>query len=204
VQVEVELGRFGHDLEPFGVGLHQPVLDPVVDHLDEVAGTRGPDVCIPTLRCQCEEDRFGDRDRLLGATDHQAVALLESPDATRRAGVDQRDPLGGQLVHQGSGLLVVGVAAVDDHIATTEEAGQGGDRRVGGLPGRHHHPGDPGGGELVGDLGEGRCRFCAERGGRVARLLGEVERNHLVPMLDEPLGHVRAHLPEADHGDLHG
>ncbi len=40
VQVEVELGLLEH-LEPLGVGLHQAVLDPVVDHLHEVAGA-GP------------------------------------------------------------------------------------------------------------------------------------------------------------------
>ena len=30
------------DVEPFAVGLHQAVLDPVVDHLHVVAGPAGP------------------------------------------------------------------------------------------------------------------------------------------------------------------
>ena len=43
-EVEVE-GLLGvHDGEAFGVGLHQAVLDAVVDHLDEVAGAGGADV----------------------------------------------------------------------------------------------------------------------------------------------------------------
>ena len=38
-----------HDLEALGVGLHEPVLDPVVHHLDEVARTDRPDVGVAAL-----------------------------------------------------------------------------------------------------------------------------------------------------------
>ena len=112
-------------------------------------------------------------------------------------------PLAASCVHQRGGLLVVGVAAVDDHVAGLEQAGQGGDGRVGGLPGRHHHPGHPGRGELGGQLLEGGGRLGADAGRRRAGLVGEVEGDDLVPVLDEALGHVGAHLPQADHGDLH-
>ena len=37
-----------------------------------------------------------------------------------------------------------------------------------------------------------------------AGLVREIEGDHLVPVLDESLGHVGAHLAQADHGDLHG
>src|SRR5262249_29399442 len=37
------------DAEPFRVGGHDPVLDPVVDHLDEVSGAIRPAVEIPAL-----------------------------------------------------------------------------------------------------------------------------------------------------------
>ena len=43
LEVEVELGG-PHHLEALGVGLHQAVLDPVVDHLHEVARAGGADV----------------------------------------------------------------------------------------------------------------------------------------------------------------
>ena len=51
VQVEVELRALEH-LEPLGVGLHQAVLDPVVDHLHEVAGARPADVRVAVLRAR--------------------------------------------------------------------------------------------------------------------------------------------------------
>ena len=40
--------------------------------------------------------------------------------------------------------------------------------------------------------------------GRRAGLLAQVEGHDLVTVLDEPLGHVGAHLPKSDHCDLHG
>ena len=43
-QIEVELGLVLHQREAFGIGLHHPVLDAVVDHLAEVAGATGPHV----------------------------------------------------------------------------------------------------------------------------------------------------------------
>ena len=64
MQVEVELVGLGHDLEAFGIGLHEPVLDAVVHHLHEVARTDGADVRVAALRCQRQEDRLRDRDRL--------------------------------------------------------------------------------------------------------------------------------------------
>ncbi len=67
VEVEVELLRLGHDLESLGVGLHEAVLDAVVDHLDEVAGARRADVGVTALGGEGEEDRLAGGHRLLGA-----------------------------------------------------------------------------------------------------------------------------------------
>ena len=93
MEVEVELGRFGHDLESFGICLHEAVLDAVVDHLDEVAGTGRSHMGVAALRSQRQERRFGHRHRLLGASDHQAVPLLQAPDTAGGARVDQSDAL---------------------------------------------------------------------------------------------------------------
>ena len=55
---EVELERLGgvHELEALGVGLHEPVLDPVVHHLHEVAGAGRADVRVAVLRSERRED----------------------------------------------------------------------------------------------------------------------------------------------------
>ncbi len=204
MEVEVELGGLGHDLEPFGVGLHEPVLDAVVDHLDEMAGAGRPDVGVAALGGQGEEGGLAGGHRLVRTADHQAVALLQSPDAAGRAGVHQGDPVGGELRDQGSRLLVVGVTPVDDHVPGGEEAGQGGDGVVGRLAGRHHHPGHPGRFEGRRQLLQGGDGGGSEGGGTRTGVLAQVEGHDLVSVLDQPLGHVGAHLAESDHCDLHG
>ena len=56
---EVELVRARvHQLEAFGVGLHQPVLDAVVDHLHVVAGAVIADAQVAVGRRQRQEDRL--------------------------------------------------------------------------------------------------------------------------------------------------
>ena len=124
VQVEVELGGIGHDLEAFGIGLHQPVLDAVVHHLHEVAGTDAPHVGVAALGCEGEEDRLRDRDRLRTAPDHDAVAVLQAPHAPRGTGVHEMDAPLGQPFGVGDGLFVVRVAPVDHEVALLPEAGR--------------------------------------------------------------------------------
>src|SRR6185503_20492662 len=87
------------DMEALGIGLHQAVLDAVVDHLDEAARAARPAVEIAVLNARIAplaagrgrdvaragreraEDRVEVLDRVLIAADHQAVAALEAPDA---------------------------------------------------------------------------------------------------------------------------
>ena len=133
MEVEVELGCLGHDLKALGVGLHQAVLDAVVDHLHEVAGARRPDVGVAPFGGQGDEDRFADRHRLLGPADHQAVALLQAPDSARGSGVHQGDPVGGEPVDEAGGLLVVELPPSITMSPGLEEPGQGGDGVVGRL-----------------------------------------------------------------------
>ena len=47
-----------HQLEAFGVGLHQAVLDAVVDHLHVVAGAVVADAQVAVGRRQRQEDRL--------------------------------------------------------------------------------------------------------------------------------------------------
>ena len=94
------------DVEPLGVRGHEPVLDAVVHHLDEVAGAGRTAVQIALLGGaglarpsggarrgvaagrQRREDRVEPLDRFGLAADHQAVAALEPPHAAAGADVD--------------------------------------------------------------------------------------------------------------------
>src|SRR5919204_946102 len=89
-EVEVELGVI-HDLEPLRVRLHQAVLDPVVNHLHEVAGAGSPHVRVAVLRGKRAEDWLEALHRLVLAADHQAVADFKPPDPARDTCVDEMD-----------------------------------------------------------------------------------------------------------------
>ena len=101
------------DVQPFGVGGHQPVLDPVVHHLHEVPGAGRAAVEVALLAggapprgrgalaasipgAMVREDRFEMRDDAVLATDHQAEAALEAEHAAAGADVDVVDALLGQ------------------------------------------------------------------------------------------------------------
>src|SRR5207247_7009972 len=88
------------DAESLRVGGHDPVLDPVVNHLDEVPGAIRPTVEIPALcgathglpprsasdrartRCERGKDRIESLHHGVLAADHQAISALAAPDAT--------------------------------------------------------------------------------------------------------------------------
>jgi hypothetical protein len=142
-------------LRVLGVGSHDPVLDPVVDHLHEVAGAVGPAVQIAVLggagcagvargagrrvdaRRDGGEDRVEVLHHLLLASDHQAEAPLEPEHAAAGPDVDVVDALAGELLGPGDVVAVVGVTAVDDDVVLLEMLGQVGDDAPGGGGGDH-------------------------------------------------------------------
>ena len=107
------------DVQPLGIGGHDPVLDAVVHHLHEVAGTVRPAVVVAVLglagiaraarRARRRVHARGDRgedggeavDDLRLAADHQAEAALEAPHAAARPDVDVVDALLAQGVRRG-------------------------------------------------------------------------------------------------------
>ena len=91
VQVELELAGRRHQLEAFGVRLHEPVLDAVVDHLHVVTRARRADVGVAVGRGERGEDRFDDLHDSFLSADHEAEPVLQSPHATAHAGVDESD-----------------------------------------------------------------------------------------------------------------
>src|SRR6266513_1389338 len=161
VGVEVLRARVPEDVEPLGVRLHEPVLDAVVDHLDEVAGARGTAVEVAVLGGAADllasrrprdaphagrerpEDRVEALDDRPLATDHEAVAALEPPDAAARADVYVVNLLLAKRLHPSHVVLIEGVAAVDDRVAGLEALREIPDDLLGRGPRRHHDPRDP-------------------------------------------------------------
>ena len=146
MEVEGELVGRLHDLEAFGVGLHEAVLDAVVDHLDEVAGAHRADVGVPALGGQGAGRPARPPPPPPWCRPPSGSSPRQPPDPARGAGVDEADALLGQALGGGGRLLVIGVAAVDDDVAPFELGRQLGDGRVGGLARPAPSPRPPGAG----------------------------------------------------------
>ena len=143
-------------LVALGVGLHQPVLDAVVDHLGEVPGAGRAGVGEPAL------GRHG-RDRTAAGPRPRARRRRRPSGSSPRCGPTPRrwcrrrrsrclaPPARRPGAHR---VTPAGVAAVHHDIAGPEQAGQLGDHSLGGLAGGHHHPHHPGGVEPVHQLGQ--------------------------------------------------
>ena len=129
------------DVETFGVGGHDAVLDAVVNHFDEVSSAAAATVQIALLgaaggtvsarrsrrgvdaRCERPEDRLEPPDDDFLTADHQAVALVHAPDAA--TGTDIQVVNAGWTKPFGAAhvVAIVGVTAIDHHIAGLEQLG---------------------------------------------------------------------------------
>ncbi len=160
------------DIHPFRVRGHEPVLDPVVNHLHEMARAVRTTMQVamlcraardlftpgrPRRRIERRRERRENRIEMLDnaglAADHLAEATFQSPDAAARARIDVMDPLGHERPGAVDVIDVIGVPAVDDDVALLEPARQildcmRDDSR------RHHHPGGAGLPELRGEIVE--------------------------------------------------
>src|SRR5215218_4195992 len=209
------------DVEALGVGGHDAVLDPVVDHLHEVAGAVGAAVQVAVLRGrelpvaprralgrvdtrrEAGEDRVEPLHRPVGAADHQAVAALEPEDAAAGAAVDVVDPPLSHLFGAADVVPVVGVAAVDDRVAGLQHRGDRVDRLLGDLPGRDHDPDRARGTQLRSHL--------LQRGGALGSLARQlrdrigvdVVGDDLVAVAHQAPRHVGSHSAEADDSEFH-
>jgi len=130
------------DVEALGIGLHQPVLDVVMHHLDEMPGAAraGMDIAllgtgiaalaprrardVAETWCQAAEDRIEAIDHGLVAADHHAIAALEAPDTAARADIAIMEAFGRQRFGAPHIVLPVAVAAIDDDVARLEERGE--------------------------------------------------------------------------------
>jgi hypothetical protein len=207
----VELVLTGvEEREALRVGLHHPVLHPVVDHLHVVAGAGGAEVppagAVLVVRGRREhvEDGREALDGLVGPPDHHAVADLESPDAAARPHVDVVDPARPEL--PGAALVVAPsrVAAVDDGVALREQPGKRLHGLLGRVAGGHHDPHRARGLEFGYELLERRGPRRAMALGFADGVLVEVEgHDRVVRVAVDAMDHVGAHLAETDEAELH-
>src|SRR5438128_2216407 len=123
------------DIKTLGIGLHQAVLDAVMDHLDEMPGAAGagmdialldPDIAavaaagaqnVADPRRQRLEDRIEPVDHGLVAADHHAIPALDAPDAAAGADVHVVQPALPERLAAADVVLPERVAAVDDDVA---------------------------------------------------------------------------------------
>ena len=131
------------------------------------------------------------------------VALFEAPDSAGGAAVDELEAGRRELRVAALGVLVVGVAAVDDGVASGEQTFEACDGVVDGIAGGDHDPDGAGGGEILDEVFEGVDAEGACGGEFGGGVLVEVEADDLVAGEAEALRHVEAHLSETDDSEFH-
>ena len=191
-----ELGLL-EQLPALGVGLHDRVLDAVVDHLGEVAGAdlAGVDGAEVALGLEGVEGRLHLGDVGGVAAVHQRVAVLQAPDAAGDAAVDVADLLLGEQLGVGDVVGPARVAAVDDHVALAEQVGELLDRRRGSGRRRAPSPTRPWGSAAP------RRAPASESTSLTSGLRSSPTT--VSPARRMPLAHVAAHLAEPDESDVH-
>src|SRR5271165_6572869 len=208
------------DIQAFGVGGHDAVLDAVVHHFDEVARAAGAAmeiaflgsasgffaarsaVYVAATGSQRFEDGIEVLDDVVFPADHLAVAALEAPNATGGADVDIVDALAAEFLGAADVVDVVGIAAIDEDVSDIELAREFVERGVDHGGGNH----EPDGARLAELLNEFVQRAGARGafGGELLDGVGAAIVDHgLVAVFLQPADHVGAHSSETDHSELH-
>jgi hypothetical protein len=157
--------------EPFTIGSHHAVLDAIVHHLDEVAGTvpatmqitlvcsRLVVVSAGCLRCcivsrrECPEYRLKVTYCAAFAADHQAIAAFTAPDTTAGAYIEVTDVLF---------LQALCTSHVDNDVVVAQQACKLLNDVVDDLI-RHHDPDCSWCLQSLHQVFDGISSFCAER-----------------------------------------
>ncbi len=206
--------------QTLGIGGHDAVLDPVMYHLDKVAGPVGPAVQVALFGSAADllasrggryiapagskrrKDRVEMLDDRLFAADHHAVTPLQPPDPAAGPDIDVMDPSRRQLLGAPDIVDVIGIAAVDQDVVGLESGQNVGNGLVDDGRG-DHQPDRPRLLQLFDEVDE--------RGGPDGVLFGQfghgcgrhVEDHALMASLQQPPHHVGAHPAQADHSELH-
>src|ERR1017187_9294455 len=145
------------NVKSFGVGSHQSVFNPVMDHLDEMAGAGRPAMEVTLLdratnlfpsrrardiaasRSKRLEDWIEVQYGIAFTSDHQTITALDPPHAAARPHIDIANTLGLQFFGSPDIINIVRVASVNDDVSFLHLAG---DVTHGGLYCRcgHHQP----------------------------------------------------------------
>src|SRR5215469_5327638 len=152
--------RMAQNVHPFRVGRHDPVLDAVMDHLDEVPGAVRAAAEVAELGGAADflpswgardisrtgRQRLEDRIEVLHcrhrSADHHAITTLQPPDTAAGSDIDVMDSFRRERFRPAYVVNVVRVAAVDENVATLEMRREIGDGRVDD-PRRDHQPHRP-------------------------------------------------------------
>src|SRR5512141_1299176 len=105
------------NLVALSVRLKHSVLDAVVNHLHIVSGSGWAHVRVAVGWRERLEDRVAQLEGFIGGADHQAIAILQSPDAAASPRVDELDSVFVQLRTPTHRVVKVRVAAIDDPVA---------------------------------------------------------------------------------------
>src|ERR1700746_33786 len=128
--------RRAQNAKPLRICSHQPVLDAVVDHFDEMTrptwsamqvagfGGAGRDLFstrrtrdISGARGKGSKDRIEALNRRFRPSDHHAVAALTDPDAAAGANVNVMNSPGGYFLGAPYVVDVIGIAAIDQNVS---------------------------------------------------------------------------------------
>ena len=140
------------------------------------------------------------------AAEHQRIAVVESPDAARHAAIDEMHAGGRERGRAPLRVLVVRVAAVDDHVAARELGPDVLDRELG-----RAYPPAPSARRCAAHAsactssGSERAAGSIDsfRGQRIACLGIRIEPDHTHARARKTPCHVAAHPPESDDADFH-
>src|SRR5581483_3390984 len=154
-------------------------------------------------RSQRLEDGTQTFDLSFVTADHEAVALGDAPDPTAGADIDIVETHGIEIPLATHVVLVVAVAAIDDRVALAEELRELADRGFRGIAGRHHDPHGARRRELRDEIGEPTRRRGAAGRRRGYRTRVAIVHDDRMTTFHEPGRHVRAHLPQPHHSQLH-
>jgi hypothetical protein len=140
---------------------------------------------------------------------HHRRPLQGTHFATGDAASDEVEPEAAELHLSAPGVLVVGVAAVDDDVTFVEVRQQPVDHRVGALAGLHHDHDPPGpfqGGDEVLNRGRGdeRALLAVVAHDQLGPRVGAVEDGDSVTVAGHVAGKAAAHHCHADDPHLSG
>src|SRR5680860_486812 len=154
MRVYPELLPSAEDLKTLRIRLHHPILNPIVNHLDEMPSTRRSHMPPSPIRggrqrLQCRPYPIYGTSR---APYHQTVPLLKPPDAATHSCVHKLQTLVLYLLSPAHRILVEGVSAVHQEVTRFQYSRQFSHQVLCSLTRRHHHPDRPRRPQFLGQL----------------------------------------------------